>query len=159
MGLIKALEHAGLTVTDLDRSVTWYREMLGCEIVEELYWPENGNKAVYLSLGDQGGLLELFHRAGTHKAYDPDREMARYEHICVHVEDIDAAYRELSAKGATFAVTPKPAKRHARLCVIVDPDGFKIELLQPLSAAEHARVVSEAARNNGAAQPAAASAR
>ncbi|CAA9229032.1 MAG: hypothetical protein AVDCRST_MAG77-898 [uncultured Chloroflexi bacterium] len=153
MGLVKALEHAGLTVTNLEESVAWYRKMLGCEIVEELHWPENGNRAVYLSLGHQGGLLELFHRAGTHKSYDPDKEMARYEHICVHVEDIDAAYQELAAKGAKFAVAPKPAKRHARLCVIVDPDGFKIELLQPLSAEEHARVVREAA------QPAMASAR
>jgi lactoylglutathione lyase len=145
--LIKGLEHAGLTVTDLDRSIAWYREMLGCQIVEELYWPESGNKAVYLSLGDQGNLLELFHRPGppaTTKAYAPDQTMARYEHICVHVEDVDAAYEELKAKGARFAVTPKPAKRHARLCVVVDPDGFRIELLQPLSAEAHARMVQDA---------------
>lgn len=159
MGLVKALEHAGLTVTDLEASIAWYREMFGCEIVEELHWPENGNRAVYLSLGDQGSLLELFHRPGTTKAYDPDRQMARYEHICVHVEDLDAAYQELSSKGATFAVAPKPAKRHARLCVVVDPDGFKIELLQPLSAEEHARVVAEAAQSSGAPQPATATAR
>src|SRR5690348_14074130 len=100
MGLVRALEHAGLTVTDLERSVAFYKEMFGCEIVEELHWPDTGNRAVYLSLGDQGSMLELFHRAGTRKAYDPDKEMARYEHICVIVEDVDKAYAELSAKGA-----------------------------------------------------------
>ena len=145
MGIVKRLEHAGLTVTDLDASVAWYRKMFGCEIVEELHWPENGNRAVYLSLGDEGSLLELFHRAGTHKAYAPDREMARYEHICVHVDDVDAAYAELVAKGVKVATAPKPAKRHARLCVVIDPDGFRIELLQPLSAEAHARMVREAA--------------
>lgn len=145
MGLIKALEHAGLTVTDLRRSVGWYQEMFGCEVVEELYWPENGNRAVYLSLGEDGSLLELFERAGTTKAYDPDKTMARYEHICVHVADVDAAYEALKAKGATFAVAPKMAKRHARLCVVIDPDGFRIELLQPLPAEVHARMVAEAA--------------
>ncbi|MDQ3702354.1 MAG: VOC family protein [Chloroflexota bacterium] len=144
MGLIKALEHAGLTVTDLPRSVAWYREMFGCEVVEELFWPENGNKAVYLSLGDGGALLELFERPGTNKSYDPDKAMARYEHICVHVADVDAAYAELVAKGAHFSVPPKPAKRHARLCVLVDPDGFRIELLQPLSPAAHAEMVASA---------------
>ena len=37
MGLIKRLEHAGLTVADLERSIAWYREMLGCQVVQELY--------------------------------------------------------------------------------------------------------------------------
>lgn len=144
MGLVKRLEHAGLTVTDLERSIAWYRQMFGCEIVEELHWPENGNRAVYLSLGNEGALLELFHRPGTHKAYEPDKQMARYEHICVHVDDVDAAYAELVAKGARVGTAPKPAKRHARLCVVIDPDGFRIELLQPLSAEAHARMVREA---------------
>ncbi|HEU5316944.1 MAG TPA: VOC family protein [Chloroflexota bacterium] len=150
MGLVKRLEHAGLTVTDLERSVEWYRTMFGCQIVEELHWPENGNRAVYLSLGDEGSLLELFHRSGTRKPYDPDREMARYEHICVHVDDVDAAYAELVAKGARVATAPKPAKRHARLCVVIDPDGFRIELLQPLSPEAHARMVRETAQSAGA---------
>jgi catechol 2,3-dioxygenase-like lactoylglutathione lyase family enzyme len=143
VGLVKALEHAGLTVTNLDKSVEWYRTMFGCEIVEELYWPENGNKAVYLSLGEKGSLLELFGRAGTEKAYDPDRTMARYEHVCLIVEDLDKAYAELSSKGAKFITTPKPAKRKARLAVLVDPDGFKIEILQPLSAEAHAKAVAD----------------
>ena len=154
MGLVKALEHAGLTVTDLPRSIAWYQQMLGCEIVEELVWPENGNRAVYLSLGDSGALLELFERPGTTKAYAPDREMARYEHICLHVADVDAAYAELSAKGARFAIAPKPAKRHARLCVLIDPDGFRIELLQPMSAEAHARMVAASAAPAPPAAPA-----
>jgi len=152
MGLVKALEHAGLTVTDLDRSVAWYREMFGCEIVEELHWPENGNRAVYLSLGDQGSMLELFHRAGTHKGYDPDKAMARYEHVCLIVEDVHAAYAALSAKGARLVTAPKPAKRRARLAVLVDPDGFRIELLERVSAEEHARITAAArAGSTGAA--------
>ena len=150
MGLVRSLEHAGLTVTDLDRSVAWYREMFGCEIVEELHWPENGNRAVYLSLGDHGSMLELFHRAGTHKAYAPDREMARYEHICLIVDDVHKAYEELSAKGARFVTTPKPAKRRARLAVLVDPDGFRIEILERVSAEEHARITAAAAAAAGA---------
>ncbi|HEX2184593.1 MAG TPA: VOC family protein [Chloroflexota bacterium] len=149
MGLIQTLEHAGLTVTDLERSVAFYREMFGCEVVEELEWPETGTRAVYLSLGDGGSLLELFHRPGTHKAYEPDRSMARYEHICLHVADVDRAYAELTAKGARFVTPPKPAKRHARLAVLVDPDGFRIELLQPLSAEAHARMVAAAAQGAG----------
>ena len=145
MAKIKRLEHAGLTVTDLERSIAWYKEMFGCEVVQELYWPERDTRAVYLSLGEEGALLELFSRPGVHKAYEPDPEMVSYQHICVHVEDVDAAYAELSAKGVQFAVTPKPAKRNARLCVVGDPDGFKIELLQPLSAEAHAKMVADAA--------------
>ena len=103
MAEILRLEHAGLTVTNLDDSVTWYGRMFGCEVVQELHWPETGVRATYLSLGKDGSLLELFSRPGTRRAFDPDPEMARYEHICVEVADLDAAFADLETKGATVS--------------------------------------------------------
>jgi catechol 2,3-dioxygenase-like lactoylglutathione lyase family enzyme len=146
MGEILRLEHAGLTVTDLDASVAWYRRMFGCEVVQELHWPETGVRATYVSLGKDGSLLELFSRPGTVKAFAPDPEMARYEHICVQVADIDAAFAELEAKGANVAFAPRLAKRHGRIAMVIDPDGFRIELLQVLTAERHAELVQAVGR-------------
>ncbi len=145
MAEILRLEHAGLTVTDLDASVAWYRRMFGCEVVQELHWPETGVRATYISLGKDGSLLELFSRPGTVHAFAPDEEMARYEHICVEVADIDAAFADLEAKGANIAFAPRLAKRHGRIAMVIDPDGFRIELLEVLSAARHAELVTAAA--------------
>ena len=146
MAEILRLEHAGLTVTNLDDSVTWYGRMFGCEVVQELHWPETGVRATYLSLGKDGSLLELFSRPGTTRAFDPDPEMARYEHICVEVADLDAAFADLETKGATVAFAPRLAKRHGRIAMVIDPDGFRIELLQFLTADRHAELVRDAAR-------------
>ena len=147
MAEILRLEHAGLTVVDLDASVAWYQRMFGCEVVQELHWPETGVRATYLSLGKDGSLLELFSRPGTVPAFAPDAEMARYEHICVEVADIDAAFADLEAKGANVAFAPRLAKRHGRIAMVIDPDGFRIELLQVLTADRHAELVRDAARS------------
>ena len=147
MAEILRLEHAGLTVVDLDASVAWYQRMFGCEVVQELHWPETGVRATYISLGKDGSLLELFSRPGTVHAFAPDAEMARYEHICVEVADIDAAFADLEAKGANVAFAPRLAKRHGRIAMVIDPDGFRIELLQVLTAERHAELVRDAARS------------
>jgi lactoylglutathione lyase len=147
MAEILRLEHAGLTVVDLDASVAWYQRMFGCEVVQELHWPETGVRATYISLGKDGSLLELFSRPGTVHAFAPDAEMARYEHICVEVADIDGAFADLEAKGANVAFAPRLAKRHGRIAMVIDPDGFRIELLQVLTAERHAELVHEAARS------------
>lgn len=146
MAAIVRLEHAGLTVTDLDASVAWYGRMFGCEVVEELHWPETGVRATYVSLGQDGSLLELFHRPGTVRPYDPDPAAARYEHVCVQVDDLDAAFADLEAKGAHVAFRPRLAKRHGRIAMVIDPDGFRIELLEVLSAERHAELSRAAAR-------------
>jgi catechol 2,3-dioxygenase-like lactoylglutathione lyase family enzyme len=143
---ILRLEHAGLTVTDLEASVAWYRRMFGCEVVHDLHWPETGVRAAYISLGKDGSLLELFHRPGTTRGFSPDPDSARYEHICVQVEDLDVAFADLQAKGAHVAFAPRLAKRHGRIAMVIDPDGFRIELLEVLTAERHAELVQGAGR-------------
>jgi catechol 2,3-dioxygenase-like lactoylglutathione lyase family enzyme len=146
MAEILRLEHAGLTVTDLDASVAWYQRMFGCEVVQELHWPETGVRATYISLGKHGSLLELFSRPGTVHAFAPTPEMARYEHICVEVADIDVAFADLEAKGANVAFAPRLAKRNGRIAMIIDPDGFRIELLEVLTPDQHAELSRTAGR-------------
>lgn len=141
MATVLRLEHAGLTVTNLAASVAWYQTMFDCQIVQELHWPDTMVRATYISLGQEGSLLELFERPGTHKAYDPDPEMARYEHICVQVDDIDAAHADLVAKGASIAFGPRLAKRHGRIAMVIDPDGYRVELLEVLTPERHAELL------------------
>lgn len=142
MATIARLEHAGLTVTNLEESVAWYRRMFGCDIVQELHWPDTGVRATYISLGQDGSLLELFHRPGTTRGFSPDPDSARYEHICVQVEDLDEAFADLQSKGAEIAFAPRLAKRHGRIAMVIDPDGFRIELLEVLTPERHAELAS-----------------
>ena len=143
LGIVQRLEHVGLTVTDVERTVKWYSTMFGSRRVQEMNWPETGVRGVYITLGDDGSQLEIFQKPGTHKHLEPDLEMARYEHFCVQVEDIHATFADLEAKGAEIAFRPRLAKRHGYVAMVVDPDGIRIELLQILSPERHAELVRE----------------
>ena len=145
LGIVQRLEHVGLTVTDVERTVAWYATMFGSRRVQEMNWPETGVRGVYVTLGDDGSQLEIFQKPGTHKHLEPDLEMARYEHFCIQVEDIRATFADLEAKGAEIAFRPRLAKRHGYVAMVVDPDGIRIELLQILSPERHAELVREQA--------------
>jgi catechol 2,3-dioxygenase-like lactoylglutathione lyase family enzyme len=145
LGIVQRLEHVGLTVTDVERTVAWYATMFGSRRVQEMNWPETGVRGVYVTLGDDGSQLEIFQKPGTHKHLEPDLEMARYEHFCIQVEDIHATFADLDAKGAEIAFRPRLAKRHGYVAMVVDPDGIRIELLQILSPERHAELVREQA--------------
>ncbi len=145
MGIVQRLEHVGLTVTDVERTVSWYATMFGSRRVQEMHWPDTGVRGVYITLGDDGSQLELFQKPGTHKHLEADLGMARYEHFCIQVEDIHSTFADLEEKGAEIAFRPRLAKRHGYVAMVVDPDGIRIELLQILSAERHAELVREQA--------------
>jgi hypothetical protein len=44
------------------------------------------------------------------------------------------------------AFAPRLAKRHGRIAMVIDPDGFRIELLQVLTAERHAELVQAVGR-------------
>ena len=146
MAIIQRLEHVGLTVTDVDASVAWYARMFDSQVVQELSWPETRVRAVYVTLGQDGSLLELFQRPGADRAHDPDPSMAKYEHLCVQVSDLDAAFADLESKGVQVAFGPRLAKRHGRIAMVIDPDGFRIELLEVLTPERHAELARAAGR-------------
>lgn len=60
-----------------------------------------------------------------------------WRHLALEVPDVDAAYRELVARGVPFHVTPElfpPEAPTMRIALFRDPDGNELELIQPLGA-------------------------
>ncbi|HZQ03047.1 MAG TPA: VOC family protein [Gaiellaceae bacterium] len=139
-----ALHHVGLTVSDLDRSLAFYRDVLELELLEvlDVSGPEIGRsvgvagaelRIAFLRLaGLQLELLE--YTAPEQRVYERRNSDVGAAHVCFRVSDLDGAYRELSARGVGFVSEPfRIAEgRHAGRAIVYfrDPDEITLELLE-----------------------------
>lgn len=150
--MLKEILHVGLTITDLDRSVAFYRDVLGLSYLgemkmegqeTELLFQRKGCKArvAYLSGNREVAAppVELIQFVGQ----EPDRQAGdlfctSISELCFAVEDIDREYQRLKAEGVEFLSEPQTfdSSRYgfgkSRAVYLRDPDGIVLELLQPL---------------------------
>lgn len=140
------MAHTSFTVSNLDRSVAFYRDVLGLELVKTLRLREPwiaamtgfrsaDLKIAALRLGPGGHILELIeyaNPAGEVRASHPTNDIAS-AHLCFAVDDIGAMYERLKAAGVEFRSAPQaiggePGNGWA--VYFRDPDGIPLELAQ-----------------------------
>lgn len=128
---IKGLLHAAITVSDLQRSIAFYRDTLGFPVRRTLTIP-GGPNIVLLSIGDHGE-VELFEQPATRLmpegASDPRR--VGLKHFAMEVDDVEAVWTELEAKGVKSFGTPLFRQPNGpKACHFLDPDGVILEIVQ-----------------------------
>ncbi len=125
-------QHVAVSVSDIDASLHFYRDILGFPHQGRLHYRnERGLVIDFLEIGP-GVLLELFSfsvptKPSTTSSNDLQRGL---RHIGFVVEDTDAAYQALLDKGVTFRMEPFDAHGGVRIVFFVDPDGTLLELVQ-----------------------------
>lgn len=143
--LIQGLDHVSVTVSDLEVSVRFYRDILGFDLVarqtgDPSYlgpitgYPNVRLEAAFLEM--PGGIaLELFqfsHPAG--RAHDPETFHPLASHICLAVRDVGRLWEELGRAGVAFRSPPivvsSGVNKGGISCYLRDPDGYTIELYQ-----------------------------
>lgn len=129
-----------LVVRDLERSVRFYRDVLGMEEIKQVVVPDakaaagkfaaHGFRFRTFRLGPLA--LKLVEAAGTPAAADGLVDShAGVRYIAFVVDDLDAAHRELEARGVRFLspiLPPEPDQGVDRLVFFRDPDGNLLEL-------------------------------
>ena len=146
MSQITRAHHTGLTVRSLERSVAFYRDLLGFEEVfawnprapyigELVGYPNVDLHAVILRIPSSDVFLELLEYRGVDaEAVDSGNANPGTAHIAFAVDDLDALYAELTAKGVASVsppVTPTIGpNKGGRAVYMIDPDGFRVELIQ-----------------------------
>lgn len=115
-----------LVVSDLARSRAWYLEVLGATLYREY-----GGSSVVLQLGSAWLLLVA---AGgptedkpTVTLMPPADPKVRDQLFTMRVDDCEAAYEELRARGAEF-LTPPLVNGPETRCFFRDPDGHLFEI-------------------------------
>jgi catechol 2,3-dioxygenase-like lactoylglutathione lyase family enzyme len=139
--------HVGISVTDIDRSIAFYRDMLGMEKLCEVFpFGDEKFEAIMDIPGVKGRMcmigkgtlqLELFEFAGS-KAKDKDYPVSDrgYSHFGVEVDDIAATYAKLKSAGVRIhspVITFMGGGMKAAYCR--DPDGNVFEIMEPGKAA------------------------
>lgn len=139
--MIRGIHHTALSTGDLERSLGFYRDLLGFAVVLDFRWPEGtanmnrthqlaetAGRVVLLQAGN--AMLEIFEYATpTPRPRDPARRMCDHGliHFCLDVDDVDAEYARLSAAGMSFHCPPVDYGT-VKLTYGRDPDGNVIEL-------------------------------
>ena len=137
--------HVGLHVADLERSVAYYRDIIGLEVVDRLVrdepylaqvtgYPDISLAIALLVEARSRVMLELIeypHELGT--TIDTATANRGTAHVCFVVDDVDAIYERAVAAGYG-AVNPPVTPTHGmwidgRSVYMLDPDGIRVELV------------------------------
>jgi catechol 2,3-dioxygenase-like lactoylglutathione lyase family enzyme len=122
--MIHELNHAGIVVRNLDRSLAFYQSVLGARVVARNLIPSSQTDVVYVQIA--GGLVELLHRR-----QPAPNEVFGITHIGFMTDDLDTDYHALVESGSEPLAAPKAAGTGiGRLAFLRDPNGARIELLQ-----------------------------
>ena len=127
-----SLDHIAITVRDMDRAVDFYRDLLGFEVLGQLFLNDGTFKLVYLQAG--AARIELFAFTETGRSVDADapNEDLGFKHLAFTVDDVDAVTARLQAADVEFTVEPLDAPGGVRLAFFRDPDGNLLELVDRL---------------------------
>ena len=124
---LTGIGHVALKVSDINRSLAFYRDRLGFQEMMHLDRDDGSLWLVYLRITDTQ-FLELFPGGEGEEAPGPDR--TAINHFCLETADLDATANALRAAGITLTVEPKMGLDGNRQCWIADPDGNRIEFMQ-----------------------------
>jgi len=130
--MIGRLNHVAIAVSDLDAASALYRNMLGAEVSDPVPLPEHGVITVFITLPNTK--IELVAPLGADSPLSGFLERNPFggvHHLCYEVEDIAAAARDLSARGARVLGDGEPKiGAHGKPVIFVHPKDFLGTLIE-----------------------------
>jgi lactoylglutathione lyase len=124
--MVKKFLHVRYRVADLEKSVAFYKDVLGLEEVRRST-SSRGSQLVFLKAPESEVLIELckFDESGP-VVVGPD-----LTHLAFSVEDMEAFAKHAAAKGYPLSDGPHATSNGSIIAFIDAPEGYEIELIQP----------------------------
>jgi lactoylglutathione lyase len=123
------LLHTRYRVNDLERTVRFYKDVLGLEEIRRHKSPR-GSELVFLKAPGSDELIEITYFPGS----GPVQVQADLTHLAFEVENLDAFGRHLAVLGLKFSDGPTAGSLGSVFAFIDAPEGYEIELIQPAKA-------------------------
>ncbi|MBN6188091.1 VOC family protein [Aneurinibacillus sp. BA2021] len=126
--MIKKMEHVAVIVTDMDRSIAFYKEMFGYEV--RLRGENAVRDMAFLYHPAQPGMeIELIRDLTPQESYS---DSGIVNHIAFTVDRIEDAIDYYRAKGIVFHTEePKPTLEGGRMILFYGPDRELLQLVEP----------------------------
>lgn len=143
--MITGMNHTGIVVRDLEKSVDFYRQGLGLKVVvrrerqgqpiSQVVGYENSRIKVALLGNGAGHLVELIQYINPvgPERYSDDRNVMGSTHLAFDVEDIEETYQHLIRHGGQKLNPPVEMVPGRKVSYLQDPDGNWIELIEDIS--------------------------
>jgi lactoylglutathione lyase len=125
MARIRKLLHTRYRVNDLEKSVQFYRDVLGLEQLSRHKSPR-GSELVFLKAPESEETIELCY----YPASGPVQVQPDLTHLCFEVDDLEAFAKELQKKGVKLSDGPTRSSSGSVFAFIDAPEGYEIELMQ-----------------------------
>ena len=121
------IDHASITVKNMDESIRFYCESLGLKLVSRREIPENKAEIAFISGEDDNIGIELTYWREKKDWTDGDQ----LDHLAFIVPDVSKSIEELRNKGVEIAKEPYSLKGSAsKIAFVKDPNGIWLELIQ-----------------------------
>ena len=123
--MIKKYLHTRFRVSDMDKSISFYRDILGMKVVEQKTSPR-GSKLVFLKFPDMDCELELCSFPDSGNVHVPEDLV----HLAFEVDDLERCMERLKVAGVLITEGPIESSNGTRFIFTEDPDKYEIELMQ-----------------------------
>ena len=125
------LLHTMLRVGDLQKSIDFYTQAMGMQLLRKTHRPEQNYDLAFVGYGSNPdhAEIELTYNYGV-SSYELG---TAFGHIAIGVPDVVATCAQIEHAGGKITRAPGPVKGGATMIAFVqDPDGYKIELIERL---------------------------
>ena len=143
--MIKNVRHVGIVVSDMEKSLKFYRDLLGLKIkslvneegefLDNMLAHKNVKNKVAKLVTEQGNaLVELIDSRSYGNKKDRDFFTIGASHFAFTVDDLEKTYDYLVKNGVKFTAPPQQTPDgFAKVTFCEDPDGTPIELVQVIN--------------------------
>jgi lactoylglutathione lyase len=119
--------HVAFRVTDVERTIRWYRDVLGAEVVAHVEAVGPKPEYYYAEFAT-GQMVEFFTNA--RPGPDAPADAPGFAHLSLLVDDIQEALAHVTAVGAEIARPYFEGRAGQKVFFLADPDGNQIELME-----------------------------
>ena len=125
MNTARKLLHTRYRVNDLEKTIRFYREVLGLQEVRRHKSPR-GSELVFLKAPESDELIEICYFPSS----GPVEVQADLTHLAFEVDSLEAFGRHLSSLGYKYSDGPTVKPDGSGFAFIDAPEGYEIELMQ-----------------------------
>jgi len=122
--MLKKYLHTRFRVSDMEKSISFYQDILGMKVIEQKTSPR-GSKLVFLKFPGMDCELELCSFPDSGSVHVPEDLV----HLAFEVDDLEACMDKLNVAGVPITEGPLESSNGTKFIFTEDPDKYEIELM------------------------------